>query len=61
MDPNATLIEIEKRASWILNDRYTAGQDDAIELAELFTSLNEWLTKGGFKPRQWEPAVTAVP
>ena len=27
--------------------------DEAVELAEAFQALDEWLTKGGFKPRTW--------
>lgn len=60
MDPNAALVELEKQATWVLNDPI-AFSDDAYQLAEQFMALNEWLTKGGFKPKQWEPAVTAVP
>jgi hypothetical protein len=62
MDPNATLKrirEISKRITGILDSEYIhAGNemlDLASELAELTTALDEWLSKGGFFPRDWTP------
>jgi len=62
MDPNATLKrirEISKRITEILNSECIhAGNemlDLASELAELTTALDEWLSKGGFFPRDWTP------
>jgi len=52
MDPNETLKMIRSRIR-----RLNVGQpfrNDGEELAELVEALDEWLTKGGFLPSDWE-------
>jgi hypothetical protein len=44
MDPTATLAEIRERLK----------HDDVARILELFTSLDEWISKGGFLPEQWQ-------
>lgn len=52
MDPNETLIELRQTLADMpmlandLADRFEAAQ-------ELFTSLDQWLSKGGFFPSAW--------
>jgi hypothetical protein len=29
---------------------------DAVRLAELAQALDEWLSKGGFPPKEWKPS-----
>jgi hypothetical protein len=48
MDPNATLEQI--RVLLVFGDNEAV----ADELAELVSSLDEWLSKGGFLPQEWE-------
>ncbi len=62
MDPNATLKrirEVSKSITEIFDSEHIhEGNkilDLASELAELTTALDEWLSKGGFFPRDWTP------
>lgn len=57
MDPNATLEKI--RATYeplrvMLED--TAGEDTEMvqELLDSIEALDEWLSKGGFLPKDWQ-------
>lgn len=53
MDPNEVLKWARESVKKILEDEY---QDEiANELAEQFRSLDEWLSKGGFLPKDWQP------
>lgn len=53
MDPNANLKEQIELARELVNsdnpDPY-----DAMRLAELVLSLDNWITRGGFLPANWE-------
>jgi hypothetical protein len=59
MDPNANLEAMRRVAERILNYRddvtpmEVAG--DAGRLADLVVALDEWITKGGFLPKEWQP------
>jgi len=62
MDPNANLKEQREIAAKIIadDDRGPIGAlkskidpDDAARLAELVQAMDEWLCKGGFKPKGW--------
>lgn len=49
MDPNAALAEIRSIVA-----RAGAGLDfDDVLLVELISSLDTWLSGGGFKPSDW--------
>jgi len=52
MDPNENLKMIRSRVG-----RLNSGnpdRNDGEELAELVEALDEWLSKGGFLPVDWE-------
>lgn len=48
MDPDETLREMRAICSGANGD-----YDDAERLADLFRSLDNWITKGGFLPAAW--------
>lgn len=51
MDPDATLAEIRQ-----LNEKAKQaplGIEDTDQLSILIEALDEWLTKGGFLPTEW--------
>jgi hypothetical protein len=56
MDPNAALENARKLAaktthgSWDTEKLANLGE----ELAETFQGLDEWLSRGGFKPDAWQ-------
>lgn len=52
MDPETTLKEMRRLADLILNtpERDIAG----LELAEHVQALDGWLTRGGFRPADWD-------
>ena len=59
MDPNANLEEQLKLAKSMIADWDNPNgngidQEDAARLAELVISLNEWIQKGGFLPKDWQ-------
>lgn len=47
MDPDQLLENI-------FHEIETAEGDDANRLGELFMSMHEWLSNGGFLPKAWE-------
>jgi hypothetical protein len=56
MDPNEALEQARQLAAGIL-DEWPEGDDQvtpAISLAEAFQGLDEWLSRGGFKPAAWQ-------
>lgn len=56
MDPNATLEELRALAVLVLTDTDLSEDersDAAVELAEKFSDLDEWLTRQGFLPQRW--------
>ena len=55
MDPNAALGAMRRLSADILAD-WPEDDDNvtpAIELAEAFQGLDEWLSAGGFRPDAW--------
>ena len=59
MDPNAALGLARRLAAQITGGGLDAAEraDLGEELAEVFSNLDEWLTKGGFAPAGWKPAA----
>lgn len=61
MDPEAALTRIRELAAEIINmsdeidefDSFGHVDEEANELAETFQGLDEWITKGGFLPKDW--------
>lgn len=51
MDPNVALANARKAAADVLGD--TQSTAEAVELAESFQALDEWISKGGFFPSKW--------
>jgi hypothetical protein len=69
MDPNATLAEIRQLVQRIeLESKYgdewegktRKVADMASRLAELIKALDEWLSKGGFRPSAWQQPPVGV-
>lgn len=60
MDPNANMREQRELAESIAagfdDDDNPPDMDDARRLAELVLALDEWLSKGGFRPSRWQRA-----
>lgn len=61
MDPEEVLKRLRELSKEILSneeDNYTLGSplmpDQAIEIAESFISLDNWIKSGGFLPRDWK-------
>jgi hypothetical protein len=57
MDPNATLDALRdamEAMRSMLDDGYAPDKDDACEAFLKFEALDEWLTKGGFLPTDWQ-------
>jgi hypothetical protein len=52
MDPDATLIELRALAGREYGGD-TLDEDETFRLAELIHNLDEWLTRGGFLPTDW--------
>ena len=63
MDPDATLAQLRANVALILGSEWPHRTDDAelmlTTLAGDFQALDEWLTRGGFKPRPWRDPYTA--
>lgn len=55
MDPNETLKAIRKLLSIQLGDNgRPLSFDETDRLCNLFDSLDTWLKRGGFLPKQWQ-------
>jgi hypothetical protein len=56
MDPNANLTEMRELAQTLLDNNADLSDfcAQAERLAELVQALDEWLTRGGFLPRDWK-------
>lgn len=55
MDPNATLATLRELCTELLSGK--DGADPSTiggEIAEAFENLDEWITKGGFLPSDWQ-------
>jgi hypothetical protein len=50
MDVNATLARIRELSSPLA----VLDADEATELAELISALDEWMSTGGFPPAAWQ-------
>lgn len=55
MDPDATLEQIRALVRAVLSDTYDGDKaiTKLLDLAEDFQSLDDWLTRGGYKPSPW--------
>lgn len=53
MDPDTALAELRTLALDVLSPVDGESSDEAIELAEKFQGLDEWLSRGGFLPAAW--------
>jgi hypothetical protein len=51
VDPTANLKEQLEITHQMLNKGWN--DTDAVRLAELVEALHEWISKGGFLPKQW--------
>lgn len=51
MDPEITLFELRELASNLL---WSHPDEDSYRMAELFLSLDGWMTSGGFPPTDWD-------
>lgn len=54
MDPNATLEELRKLAKRLLAGEEEDSPQTPYRIAELFQSLDQWLTNQGSLPKAWE-------
>lgn len=52
MDPDANLTEARRVACRVINNE-SPRPEDVERLAELFTAMDEWLTRGGALPHAW--------
>lgn len=52
-DPDANLAEQRLLVARILDEDDYVDSGDAVRLAELVQSLNEWIENGGFLPKTW--------
>lgn len=56
MDPNATLAALRALVRQVqATENGDAHADTAERMAELFSALDQWLCRGGFLPRVWNP------
>lgn len=57
MDPNETLRKARATVAairkWENEGRAYMSRPDYDDLVDAFEALDEWLTKGGFHPREW--------
>jgi hypothetical protein len=56
MDPDETFRQLRPLADRILTSNSHPDADDAVRFAELISTLDDWLTAGGFPPAQWAAA-----
>ena len=58
MDPNATLNNLRQALAsyWDLPSGFTPAEEEAIvlDLTEAAQALDEWISRGGFLPTEWE-------
>ena len=56
MDPDAALASLREQAEDLMAGSYPYDPDlmDVADFVEVFRALDEWLSKGGFKPKDWE-------
>lgn len=64
MDPNAALEHL--RLNLVDWERYCVGAPDSLliriadEIATAATALDDWMSKGGFPPRDWSHGTPAT-
>ncbi len=59
MDPNATLRDIRLAVANI--ERHDDSADpETLHLCDLWNALDDWLSGGGFLPRDWQAKDAAV-
>lgn len=56
MDPNVTLRELRQSQRWATNIELpdSMRRSHYNDVIDLFNILDEWLSKGGFLPTDWE-------
>jgi hypothetical protein len=61
MDPNEILRELRRWAKAMSTGNHAGPTPSLREMsmADLFESLDEWLTKGGFMPDAWDTAYSS--
>ena len=52
MDIDACLSDIRHLVALVLES--DCDSDEAIELAELVSGLDDWMSRGGCMPKEWE-------
>lgn len=55
MDPNETLRQLRALVAQVHGDEEGDINDQLEDFAGYFEALDEWITKGGFLPRDWRP------
>jgi hypothetical protein len=58
MDPDVALHNVKTALEKVQNDldmHSLIDYDNVIELIQNLAALDEWLSKGGFLPNQWQP------
>lgn len=58
MDPNAALEQLRETAKWLASGN--ADGSDLERAVWLFADLDEWLTMGGFPPKDWDRMAQMV-
>jgi len=53
MDPDAALQQLREYYN-LAQDGLMTGDTDAMEIAEVFDDLDNWITGGGFLPAEWQ-------
>lgn len=51
MDPETCLAEMRELAARLVNSR----DETTLDLVMHFFALDQWLTEGGFVPKDWKP------
>lgn len=55
MDPNIALDKLREYAAECLCED-TGATGEALQFAEAFETLDQWLSNGGFLPSEWQDA-----
>jgi hypothetical protein len=53
MDRNANLAELRRLVNANIDREYVSDHDTA-RMMELFSALDEWLSRGGLLPTEWQ-------
>lgn len=59
MDPDEALRQLRELCQEVLNDAHDLHCEeevsfDTVEIAEKFLSIDTWIRKGGFLPKEWK-------